>query len=64
VGVIFFHVMLGVLVLWTAYYDAPFGWKAPMVYKACGWLLVVVSLLGLIPILQKLGTITIEARVD
>jgi len=61
VAVIVFHVLLGALLVWTATRGAPWGWKPERVYKSCGWLLLIVSLLGLIPILMDHGEITIEA---
>lgn len=52
VGVIVFHILLGLVVWLAATRPRVMGWNSTGVLKGCAVLLVLVSILGLVPIVM------------
>jgi len=61
VGIIVFHILIAVLLLFSQYRGSVGGVSPRKLVIGSAVVLLIVSLLGLIPILQKKETITISA---
>lgn len=53
VGVIVFHVLLGLIVLFACSKEKLFGFSSNNVIKTSAYLLIIVSLLGLVPVVMN-----------
>jgi hypothetical protein len=60
VSVIVYHVLIGLLIILTRYYDRILNINSRTLILILGVLLIVTSLLGLIPVLNKYDQIIIE----
>ena len=60
VGVIIFHVLIGALLVASRYYKKLLGLQSKNIVPVLGLILIVVSLLGLFPILKNHDKIEIE----